>query len=68
MGLVVIGARGIVSLESWAGRTDHPCTIVGETPKRWRVVFDRNVTLPRHRFVVAGEETVVSKARVKLQP
>ena len=63
----MIGARGVVSLESWAGRTDHLCTIVGETPKRWRVVFDRDVTLPRHRFVMAGEETAVSKARVQVQ-
>ena len=28
---------GILTLESWAGRTNHPVEILGETPKRYKV-------------------------------
>jgi hypothetical protein len=29
--------RAVVSVESWAGRSEHPVEIIAETPKRFRV-------------------------------
>ena len=32
--------RGHVITNSWAGKTCVPCTVIGETPKRYRVRMD----------------------------
>lgn len=39
---------GIVAFNSWAGRTEWPCYVLRETPKRFEVMFWRSA----HRQLV----------------
>lgn len=38
--------RAVICLDGWAGRTEHPCQIVGETKHRYRVKVDKPENLP----------------------
>ena len=41
----------IVHLDGWGGRTEQPCVVVGETPKRYRVraKWNSELRLPKGR-------------------
>ena len=53
-----------IAMESWAGRTLHPCDIVGETRTHFQVRAAEDVRLPGERCVRAGEECLVPKHAV----
>lgn len=36
------GRPGTVALETWAGRSLHRVTVLGETPKRYRVRYEED--------------------------
>lgn len=60
--------RGWLHLDGWAGRTKHGVLVVGETPKRYRIMSDEHVDgvhLPgRRRFLPVGETALVPKCAV----
>ena len=60
-GYPTTGRDAVVVMESFAGITRHPCVVVGETPKRYRVRMKQRTRLPRCRWVYAGELTTVPK-------
>lgn len=33
-------AKARVCFDGWAGRRSIPCTVIGETPKRYRVIYE----------------------------
>lgn len=58
---------GVLCMDSWAGRAEVPVTIIGETPKRYRVILGRDCRLPgRGRFGTKGQAVLVPKAAVRL--
>ena len=38
--------QAYICIQSWAGRVQHKCRIVGETPKRYRIEVDTPTALP----------------------
>lgn len=59
-------ANAVLCLNSWAGRIEHPCRVVGETPTRYRIEVDKNTILPR-RTLKPGQQALVPKAAVILK-
>ena len=37
---VMNGRKAVVCINSWAGRSEIPCTVICETPKRYEIVLD----------------------------
>jgi hypothetical protein len=61
--------KGILCLDGWAGRSETPVEIVGETPKRYRIRAVQRMTLPgRARWIDAGEIVLVPKYSVRRIP
>lgn len=58
-------SAGYVCIDTWAGRREVACVLVGETARKYRVRFPVTVVLPRGRIVGAGEEVLVPKRAVK---
>lgn len=61
----------LIHLDGWAGRTEQAVTVVGETPKRYRVqpVGQERVCLAgRGRSIGPGETALVPKKSVSLRP
>ena len=50
----------VVILNSWAGRIEHPCRVVGETPTKYRITVDKPTVLPR-RILQPGKVALVPK-------
>jgi hypothetical protein len=48
-------------LDSWAGRTRQKVRVVGETPKRVRILALSDLNLPGRRHIKAGETALVPK-------
>jgi hypothetical protein len=59
--------KSYLALNSWAGRIKHKCTVLDETPKKYRVVFDEDVLLPKRRLVKAGQLVLVPKSAVRTE-
>lgn len=59
------GKPAIVATNSWAGRIEHPCRVIGETSKRYRIEVDVETRLPR-RTLAAGDRAMVPKSAVRL--
>ena len=58
--------RAVVCVNSWAGRQEHPCQVVGETPKRYRIVVDVPTALPpRFTVLMPGTEKLVPKYAIR---
>lgn len=56
----------IVCVDSWAGRQEHPCRVIGETPKRYRIMVDKPTALPpRFTILMPGMTKLVPKYAVK---
>ena len=59
--------RAVLALDSWAGRTEHPVEIVGETPKRYRVrILEDWLGLPSRRVASRGDVVLVPKYAVRI--
>lgn len=61
--------RGVLMMDGWAGRTDTPVEIVGETPKRFRITptDDKPVKLAgRSRWLRPGQTALVPKHAVQV--
>ncbi len=56
-----------IAIDSWAGRRYYPVSIVGETPKRFRVrvLADGGIPLPSRRYAAHGEIIAVPKYAVR---
>lgn len=63
-GLLVL--NGVLGLDGWAGYTEQPVLVVGETPRRYRIRAIAITRLAgRGRYLEAGEETLVPKTAVR---
>ena len=54
----------VVWFNSWAGLEKYECTVIGETPKRYRVVYPFNLWR-NHRLTEAGKPVLVPKHAVE---
>lgn len=58
----------VLVTQSWAGRLEEPVTVVGETPKRWRVRNDGLCSIRlagRCRVLAPGETVLVPRRAVR---
>ncbi|PZN71330.1 MAG: hypothetical protein DM484_26620 [Candidatus Methylumidiphilus alinenensis] len=53
-----------VCINSWAGRTEKPCRIVGETPTRFKIEVDVETWLP-NGWLQPGQQRLVPKTSVR---
>lgn len=53
------------TLQSWAGITCHPVTIVGETPKKYRVRLEEETRMPNGKLYKAGDTVLVPKYAIR---
>jgi hypothetical protein len=63
----LIGKGGYITLDSWAGRHRVQVTIVGVTPKRYRVRLEQDALMPGGRHMKAGDVTLVPRDVVQLE-
>lgn len=61
----MLPVNAVVCVDGFAGRREHPCRIVGETSKRWRIEVDAPVKLPRS-VLYPGETRLVPKSAVRV--
>lgn len=60
--------RGFVCINSWAGREEKPCLIIGETRKRYRIKVEQPTALPpKWKILHPGETKLVPKWAVKIR-
>ncbi len=60
------GRAAVVCVNSYAGRQEHPCRVVGETPKRYRITVDKPTALPPKFSILApGQTKLVPKHAVR---
>ena len=57
--------KGVVRLDSWAGRREVPCEILKETPHRSVVRLGEDCLLPGGRPATKGQEVYVPKDAVE---
>jgi hypothetical protein len=57
--------KGVLRLDSWAGRREIPCEIVKETSHRFLVRLGKDCLLPGGRQASKGGEVYVPKDAVK---
>ena len=58
--------KAVVCVNSFAGRKEHVCFVVGETPKRYRIVVDRPTALPPgFSILLPGEIKLVPKHAIR---
>lgn len=55
----------VLCMDGWAGRSEQPVVVVGETPKRYRIRATERTRLPGNRWIEAGETTLVPRYAVK---
>jgi hypothetical protein len=53
--------KGVIRLDSWAGRDEVPCDILKETPHRFLVRLGEDCLLPGGRRAKEGQEVYVPK-------
>lgn len=58
------GKAAFVCVDSWAGRREFPCRVVGETPKRFRIEVDTPTKLPG-ADLCPGESRLVPKSSIR---
>jgi hypothetical protein len=60
--------RAIFSLDGWAGRREHKCYVVGETPTRYRIAIrDQPLKLRGGRMLFGGQTALVPKRSVRFE-
>lgn len=57
----------VLMIRGWHGYSECPCTVVGETPKKYRVVFLTKQDLPGRRVAEAGVQVLVPKHAIKFR-
>lgn len=55
----------ILCIDGWAGRTETPVLIIGETPKRYRIRAIERTKLAGARWLYRGETALVPKSAIK---
>lgn len=60
-GITAFPFDGVLRLDGWAGRTDVPVQVVGETSKRYRIKLMHDTRLPGRREGRAGDVVLVPK-------
>ena len=59
--------EAVVCVNSFAGRREYPCRVVGETPKRYRIMVNNPTPLPpRFSLLLPGQIKLVPKSAVRL--
>ena len=62
----LVGRDALVCVESWAGRQEKPCRVVGETPTRYRIEVDQPTGLPPgFTIMMPGQQKLVPKRAVR---
>ena len=62
----LVGRDALVCVESWAGRQEKPCRVVGETPTRYRIEVDQPTGLPPgFTIMMPGQQRLVPKRAVR---
>lgn len=65
-GDAVIDRAAVVCTDSYAGRQEHPCRVVGETPKRYRIEVDQPTALPpQFSLLMPGTPKLVPKRAIR---
>ena len=57
--------KGVVRLDSWAGRREVPCEILKETPHRFLVRLGEDCLLPGGRQATKGQDVYVPKDAIR---
>jgi len=57
--------KGLLRLDSWAGRREIPCEILKETPHRFLVRLGEDCLLPGGRQVTKGQDVYVPKDAIR---
>lgn len=63
----VVGRAAVICMNTWAGRIEAPCRVIGETPMRWRVAVDNETRLPG-RVLKPGTLALIPKWSVRFMP
>lgn len=59
--------KAMVCINSWAGRAEYPCRVVGETPKRYLIEVDKPTALPGFRLLLPGQTKLVPKRAIRFE-
>lgn len=58
--------HAVVCMDSYAGRQEKPCRVVGETQKRYRIMVDAPTALPPgFSILMPGIEQLVPKRAIR---
>jgi hypothetical protein len=61
-----MGSGALLRLTGWEGCSESPVSVVGETPKRYRITADQRTKLAgRNRWLAPGERVLVPKNAIK---
>jgi hypothetical protein len=55
----------VLMIQGWHGYSECPCTVVGQTPKKYRIVFVQKQILPGRRVAEAGVHVLVPKHAIR---
>lgn len=61
------GRRAVLCLDTYAGRREHPCRVVGETRTRFRIEADQPTPLPGSRVLQPGSTTLVPRYAIRVE-
>jgi len=65
--------KAVLCMNGWAGYSETPVIIVGETPKKYRIRLPdtrlpgEGIKLPKRRYLHTGEVALVPKTAVKIK-
>jgi len=61
-----VNRAAVVCTDSYAGRQEKPCRVVGETAKRYRIEVDQPTGLPPgFTILLPGHQRLVPKSAVR---
>jgi hypothetical protein len=63
--MITAEQRALLLMDSWAGREVVYCTIVGETPQRYRIRLAQDAVLPGKRAHSKGDVVLVPKYPIR---
>lgn len=65
-GVVSAMRSAVLMIDSWAGRSEIPVTVFGETPKRYRCILACDAKMPgRNNYKKHGEVVLAPKQAIK---
>ena len=60
--------KAVVCIESYAGRLEKPCRMIGETRKKYRIAVDTPTALPPgFNLLMPGETRLVPKHSIRFK-